>query len=292
VVCTDWMLLNDVKYLGRTIVDAKCWGVEDLSVEQRVHKVIQAGVDQFGGESCVDVLLQLVKNGQISESRIDQSVRRLLRDKFRLGLFDNPYVDVDSVEKVVGKEGFLRAGALAQRKSIVLLKNSVNQSGKCLPLTGKPKLFIENIDRAVAEQYATIVQTVEEADFAILRLNAPFVPRKGFLERMFHAGDLDFKNPEKERLLSILTKVPTIVDIYCDRPPVIPEIVDKCAALLADFGAEDEAVLDIIFGKFAPCGKLPVEFPSSMEAVRAQKEDVPYDSENPCFPFGFGLGYE
>jgi beta-glucosidase len=50
-------------------------------------------------------------------------------------------------------------------------------------------------------------------------------------------------------------------------------------------------VLDVIFGQFNPGGKLPFEIPCSMEAVHAQKEDVPYDLENPLFPFGYGLSY-
>lgn len=82
-----------------------------------------------------------------------------------------------------------------------------------------------------------------------------------------------------------------MVAIYLDRPAVIPEIAAQCAGLLADFGANDAAVLDVVFGRFNPGGKLPFEMPSSMESVREQKEDLPYDSENPRFPFGFGLSY-
>jgi hypothetical protein len=62
--------------------------------------------------------------------------------------------------------------------------------------------------------------------------------------------------------------------------------------LLANFGASDAAVLDVVFGRFTPSAKLPFEMPSSMEAVRKQKEDVPYDSENPLFAFGHGLTYQ
>jgi beta-glucosidase len=83
--------------------------------------------------------------------------------------------------------------------------------------------------------------------------------------------------------------VPTIVVIYLDRPAVIPEINAACQVLLADYGASDAAVLDVIFGAARPEGKLPFELPSSMAAVRAQRADVPYDSEAPLYPFGFGL---
>jgi len=92
-------------------------------------------------------------------------------------------------------------------------------------------------------------------------------------------------------ILEILNKVPSIVDIYLDRPAVIPEISESSKGLLANFGASDDALLDIIFGKANPSGRLPFEMPSSMEAVRNQKEDVPYDSNNPLYPFGYGLSY-
>lgn len=127
---------------------------------------------------------------------------------------------------------------------------------------------------------------------AILQLTTPYEHREGFLDRHFHAGDLSFTEEEKVRLLDIMEKVPTIVDIHLERPAVIPEIAEKSAGLLANFGASDAAVLDVIFGGFTPSGKLPFEMPSSMEAVRKQKEDTPYDSENPLFPFGYGLTYQ
>ena len=95
VVCCDWGLLTDVK-IGEMVMVARAWGVEHLSREQRLRKALEAGVDQFGGESCPELVVALVQSGQVSEQRIDESVRRILRDKFRLGLFDNPYIDVDA----------------------------------------------------------------------------------------------------------------------------------------------------------------------------------------------------
>jgi beta-glucosidase len=291
VVCTDWMLLTPLEAGGRVLIEAKCWGVEDLSVAERARKAIEAGVDQFGGEACPEVIVELVRSGQIEEHRVDISVRRLLRDKFRLGLFDNPYLDPDAAERVVGAAAFRAAGEEAQRRSIVLLKNGATPAGAILPARGTPKLYVENVAPEVAAAYGQVVPTVEEADLAIIRLLAPYDPREGFLERFFHAGDLAFKPDELRRILEVLAKVPTVVDIYLDRPAVIPEIAAQSAALLANFGASDAAVLDVIFGRWAPLGKLPFELPSSVEAVQRQKEDVPYDSENPLFPFGYGLTY-
>jgi beta-glucosidase len=72
---------------------------------------------------------------------------------------------------------------------------------------------------------------------------------------------------------------------------VIPELADAAAGLLANFGASDAAALDIIFGRARPGGRLPFELPSSMEAVRRQQPDVPYDSDRPLFPFGHRLSY-
>ena len=106
------------------------------------------------------------------------------------------------------------------------------------------------------------------------------LPGTGNMGKFIPAGDLDFKDDEKDAVLGLLQRVPTIVDIYLNRPAVIPEIAASCRGLFVNFGANDEAFLEVVFGRFNPQGKLPIELPSSMDAVRKQKEDVPYDSEN------------
>ena len=291
VVCTDWQLLIPLTIEDR-VMQARAWGVEHLSVTERAKKALDAGVDQFGGEACPEVIIELVQSGQVAEARIDESARRILRDKFRLGLFDHPYLDPDAADRIVGKAAFVEAGATAQRKAIVLLKNTNLPDGMLLPLHGKPKIYIENIAADVASAYGQVVTDIAEADIAILRLSAPYEPRdREPIESFFHAGDLRFKERDLARILNLMAKVPTIVDIYLDRPAVIPEIAEQSAGLLANFGASDAAVLDVIFGRFRPSGKLPFELPPSMEAVRRQKADVPYDSGNPLFPFGYGLTY-
>lgn len=293
VVCTDWGIITDMKIFGIMVLPARARGMENATEEERMLKVINAGCDQFGGESIPDMLIQLVKEGKVSEARIDSSVRRLLRVKFQLGLFEDPFVDAARAGTVIGNTEFMAAGELAQRKSIVLLKNDVSDNASILPLKKGLKIFIKNIDPQKAGKYGTVVMKPEDADIAIVRLKTPseHLRGSGLLGLLMRGGDLDFKEKELEEILSLLKTVPAIVDIYLDRPAVIPEIAAAARGLIADFGANDEAVLDVIFGNFNPQGKLPVELPSSMEAVRNQAEDVPYDSDSPLFAYGFGLHY-
>ena len=104
-----------------------------------------------------------------------------MREKFRLGLFDNPYLDVEAAGKIVGQPAFRQAGELAQRKSIVLLKNDRRR----LPLKSGLKIYVENIQPQAVARYGQVVREVSQADIAILRLSTPFEKRRGLLERYF-----------------------------------------------------------------------------------------------------------
>ncbi len=295
VVCTDWQIAEGHKILGGIeVMGARAWGVEELSVPERYAKAIGAGVDQFGGQESPHHLVELVRSGKVTEGRIDESVRRILAVKFKLGLFDDPYVSVAAAASAVGTDEFRELGRGAQRKSVVLLKNGQLPDGTpALPLLERPKLYVENVAAELAGRYGDLVATPQEADFAVLRLNTPYEPKgRGFLARLFHHGDLDFKGEERDHILEVLRSVPTVVDIHLERAAVIPEIAEHAVGLLATFGVTDEVVMDAVFGAFDPTGKLPIELPSSMEAVRAQQEDVPFDSTDPLFEFGHGLTYE
>ena len=283
IVCTDWAILTRTH-----------WGMDDYTVKERIVKALEAGVDQFGGEMAAKELLELVDKGIIPENRIDESARRLLRAKFDMGLFDNPYVDEAAAVETVGRKEFMEKGRLAQRRSIVLLKNDLD----ILPLKRGLSIYTEGMDKEAAGRYATVVDNPGEADIAILRLTTPSGHERmasslleRFIESMFQQGDLDFREPELSRILEICGQVPTIICIHLSRPAVIPGIAGATAGLLGDFGTHDDAVLDIVFGEFSPTARLPFEMPSSMDAVRKQFEDLPYDSENPLFPFGHGLSY-
>jgi len=171
VVCTDWGLITDAHIMD-VIWPARAWGVEHLSEPDRVLKALEAGVDQFGGESCPEYVVELVRTGRLFEARIDQSVRRLLRLKFQLGLFDNPFVDESQVPQVLGNPASVAVGLASQQRAMTLLKNEQ----KILPLQGKPKTYVKNIDPTVASRYAEVVTSPELADLAILRLETPWVP--------------------------------------------------------------------------------------------------------------------
>ena len=109
---------------------------------------------------------------------------------------------------------------------------------------------------------------------------------------MFKGLDLDYTEKQKKKLHKVMKACPTIVCINMVRPAVIPEIAEHSAGILCEFGARETIILEAIFGEFSPSGKLPFELPRSMEAVRAQKCDTPFDSENPLYKYGFGLQYD
>ena len=289
IICTDWALVTDGKVFGYTLKPASAHGVENLSEKQRVEKIINAGCDMFGGEALPNLVVELVKEGKISEKRIDASMRRILREKFRLGLFDHPYLDPAGV-KILNNAEFTAKGIEAQQKSLVLLKNEAN----ILPLKSSTKIFLEGFNKEETKAYPNQVSSMEAADVVILKINTPenAGPEKYFLQRLFNHGSLAFSEKEEARLLKIIQSKPTITVINLQRPAVIPNINKYSKALIADFSSKDNVILDLIMGKFKPSGKLPFELPSSMEEVLNQKEDMPYDTKNPLYKFGAGIGYE
>jgi beta-glucosidase len=230
------------------------------------------------------VIVELVRSGRISEDRVDDSVRRLLREKFVLGLFENPYVDVDRAEETVGASEFTALGAAAQRRALTVLTNH-----SLLPLAERPDLYVQGVNGKTAAAYGNVVADPAEADVAVLRLRTPFEPRAGAFESFFHAGSLAFPEDELKEILRLLDTVPTLVCVNLERPAVLPEIAERAAALVADFGASDAALLDVAFGRARAEGRLPFELPRSMAAVAAARPDVPDDTEDPVFPYGHGL---
>ena len=134
-----------------------------------------------------------------------------------------------------------------------------------------------------------MVSEPSQADVAIIRIKAPFEPRKGSLSEFFRAGSLEFPTAEIDRLRAVCDAAPTVIDIYLDRPAVITPLVESAAAVIANFGCSDVALLDVLFGDAQSKGRLPFDIPRSMAAVVANKPDVPFDTVDPLFHFGHGL---
>ena len=285
VICTDW-----------GVVTGRIWGVEPLTVEERYLKSIEAGVDQYGGESDPEYVVDLVNQGVISEGRIDESVRRILRNKFDLGLFETPFVDEAEVNALVNLPEYVSLGMTAQRNAVVLLNNE----NHALPIAAKTRIFVDGLDPSVAAKYGTVVDTPDDADVVLLFLNTVFNGNQPagtdstfdqMMASRFPDTNLAFSQEilAKASSYSDVSQLVTLVDL--NRPAVLTELKDMSGALLGTFGVSDEAMLDIVFGRHSPVGKLPFELPSSMAEVEAQLEDVPDDTANPLFPYGWGLSY-
>ena len=143
VVCTDWVITADE---GKTpdIFAGKSWGVERQSVSQRHYKALMAGVDQFGGNNDVAPVMEAYQMGvkehgePYMRKRFEESAVRLLKNIFRVGLFENPYLDPRVSKTIVGNPEYMTAGYEAQLKSVVLLKNKAD----ILPLQKNKTVYI------------------------------------------------------------------------------------------------------------------------------------------------------
>ncbi|QCQ16826.1 glycoside hydrolase family 3 protein [Microbacterium sp. RG1] len=289
VVVTDWELVND-NHVGDQVLPARAWGVEALTPVERMAKILDAGADQFGGEECVELLLELVRSGRVSEQRIDESARRLLRVKFALGLFDDPYVDVDAAERIVGNADFRAAGERAQSRSLTVLLNREADAGPTLPLAPVRALYVEGFAEPDVAELGPTVADPASADLAIVRIKAPFDARDDlFLEAWFHQGSLDFPPGLVYRLQQIARRCPLVLVVTIDRPAILTPFVADAAAIVVDYGSSPRAVIEALTGRVRPEGRLPVELPRSMAAVRASREDVPSDTGDPLFPVRHGL---
>ena len=195
VVCTDWGITKDMKVLDSPR-GGKPWGVEHLSEAERHYKILQAGVDQFGGNNEIGPVMEAYRmwgqeqGEESARNRFELSARRLLLNIFRVGLFENPYLDPAETERIVGKPAFMKEGYEAQLKSVVMLKNH----GSALPVKEKKKVYVPKrhfpaipgmwggiseekteapIDLALVGKYFEVVERPEEADFALCLIQEP-----------------------------------------------------------------------------------------------------------------------
>ena len=365
VVCTDWAVTMDE---GKTpdIFAGKSWGAETLSVAERHYKILMAGVDQFGGNNDAAPVIAAYNMGikehgeQWMRQRFEQSAIRLLTNILQVGLFENPYIDPQSSQKIVGNAEFMKAGYEAQLKSIVLLKNK----SKVLPLQKNKTVFIPKryrpaardffgnltpektdypVNMDIVKKYFNVTDDPEKADVAIVFISSPnggvgydkedklkggngYVPislqyraytAENARAQSIAAGDpveagitnRSYKNKtvtasnvsDLDAILNTKAAMkgkPVIVAISLSKPMIMSEFEKQANAIIASFGVQDQAMLDIISGASEPSGLLPVQMPANMKTVEEQKEDVPHDMVpykdelGNSYDFGFGLNWK
>jgi beta-glucosidase len=194
VICTDWGVTRPDE--GMAVFGRTPWGVEHLTEAERHYRILMAGCDQFGGYNDAGPVLEAYAMGveeQGEESmrpRFETSARRLLKNIFRTGLFENPYLDVSETETLVGNPEFMEAGYEAQLKSVVVLKNEA----QVLPIKKEQTVYIpqryipesqsffgdpipgrweDPINLTVAGKYFKITDNPAEADLALVEITSP-----------------------------------------------------------------------------------------------------------------------
>ena len=364
VLCTDWGVTGDETALD-TFIGGKPWGVEKLSVAERHYKVLMAGVDQFGGNNELKPVVDAYQIGvkELGEAkmraRFEQSAVRLLLNIFRVGLFENPYLVIETTKQTVGKPEYMAAGFDAQLKSMILLKNQSNT----LPIQGRKKVFIpkkftpagrnfmgqpspEKLDYPVnlniVKKYFDVTENPDEADLALVFIASPNSgigydkedlkkggngyfpislqygeytatearatslgggdPLENFTNRTYKGKSVKAINfTDLGMVTETAAKMkgkPVIVSVNVSNPMIFSEFEKQSSAILVNFGAQDQAILDVLTGKHEPSGLLPFQMPANMSAVEKQKEDVPQDltcytdSAGNVYDFGFGLNWK
>ncbi|MGN6398512.1 MAG: glycoside hydrolase family 3 N-terminal domain-containing protein [Mucilaginibacter sp.] len=365
VVCTDWLVTADE---GKTpdVFAGKSWGMEDKTVAERHYKVLMAGVDQFGGNNVAGPVIEAYQMGvkehgePFMRARFEQSAVRLLRNIFRVGLFENPYLDVETSKKTVGKPEFMTAGYNAQLKSIVMLKNAANvlplKKGTTVYLPKKytPSMkgffgppskekFEDAVSAELMKKYYNVTDDPAKADCAIVFVSSPsggagydaddvkaggngYVPitlqygpytATYAREHSIAAGDpaepnvtdrtykgksitaaniTDLKTIKETK--AAMKGKPVIVVITLSKPAILAEFEKDANAIVASFGVQNQAILDIISGAAEPSGLLPFQMPADMKTVELQDEDIPHDmicytdAAGHTYDFGFGMNWK
>lgn len=283
VVLSDFGLITDQVVFGKPL-PARAWGVEHLDAQQRVKLLLEAGVDQLGGEHDTSRLMLLLERDLIDPERITQSARRLVSLQDELGLLNQDAYRPPSELRRTRDQ--VELGLAAQSRAMVVLANDDVMGAPVLPLAPHTPLHLvgfgpEVTARSVAEQSAGVV---------VARISSPFEPRDNFfLESGMQQGSLDLDPAVVSRIHDLAARHPVVLVVTLVRPAILTSVADAISALVVDFGASDEAVLRVLTGEVLTEATLPFELPRSMEAVRRSLPDVASDTDAPLYPVGFGI---
>lgn len=297
VIMSDWYVMDDCNQVCQNgsggepqFAIGMPWGVENLSKLDRTVKSIRAGVDQIGGSHAPEILLEAVKSDKLSVNRIDESVYKIMLQKFEQGLFENPYVDPQKAVAITERPEHRRAANEAQKAALVLLENK-----EILPLAKRKKVYLSHVSPDAARSAGlTVVDKIADADFVIIRSSAPYetLHPDYFIGSQQHEGSLDFPDNHPDLLLvneANRKKVPVIMTVYLDRPAILTKLRPKTHVLIGNFGVSDEMLLEALIGKDKFKGRLPVDLPLSMEQVSNRGSSNYEGNKKPLYSKGYGL---
>ncbi|XP_058204319.1 uncharacterized protein LOC131318510 isoform X1 [Rhododendron vialii] len=290
---------------------------------------IQAGIDMvmvpFNYTEFIDGLTMMVKKRIITMSRIDDAVRRILRVKFVMGLFENPFAD-RSLANQLGRLEHRKLAREAVRKSLVLLKNGVSADKPLLPLPKKASKILvagshaDNLGyqcggwtmewQGVSGNNLTtgttiltaIKRTVDPTTDVVHKENpsSHYVKSGEFSYAIVVVGEhpyaetngdslnLTIPYPGPSTIRNVCGSLKCVVIIISGRPVVIQPHLASIDALIAAWlpGTEGQGVADVLFGDYGFTGKLPITWFKTADQLPMNVEDTHYD---PLFPFGHGL---
>jgi beta-glucosidase len=315
IIQTDWGMIWGIQQ------SASLFGEGVTEEEAVVIGVADARVDGIGGESIrlIDQMAGMIEEGLIPVEGIDESCLRILKAKFELGIFDDPYVDVERAVAYVGNDDNQAVSLRAALESMTLVKNDgilpLKPEGRILvaglragdmdSLTGgwssaQPGKTIAEavVGQAVgaevvyeADDVERMVELAKGSDAAIVVVGEPSYMHTG----PWGTESLELTASQKLMLESIeATGVPVVTVVMMGRPYILTWCDENTEAILIAYypGSQGgEAIAKTLFGENNPQGKLPVQLPRNMEQVREQSSDLPFDIEDPLYDYGFGLSY-
>jgi beta-glucosidase len=245
------------------IIGDRAWGLEDKSVDEQIVIAIESGTDVLSGFDKNKQIFDLIASKKISEDRVNLSVTRLLTEQFRLGLFENPYVDPNRASYIVGNRAFQKKAELVQRKSIVLLQRKEG----LLPMP-KPNTVRENSPAGFVRPEITTVAPSDRDSITLytMGMNSEVVGDKRWFGFTVVSGDYD---PKKEE---IRPTVPTDTDYVIVRVVVSNEGARRDLR----FGGSNPEELDMLsFSEMATAKSWKIT--PSLEDIQAVMKELGAD---------------
>lgn len=319
IIQTDWGMIWAIQEAVGTMT-----GEEVSDEEAVIIGVTQSRVDGIGGESInlIDLMEELTMNGQIDESILTAAATRIVKAKFELDVFENPYCDVEYAVSFVGNEESQKVNLQAAEKAMTLLKNDgilpLNPDAQQTILVCGPRAFDMDslvggwssqqegltIADAVAEfagenttvltekeDVAVIKELAQQADIIIVSIGEPSYQH----DPVWGYDTLEIVSSQQEILEAAVASGKTVITVVTGgRPYILTWCDENTNAILEAYypGVQGGiAIAETLFGINNPTGKTPMQFPRDMDSVNAQEGDISFDLENPLYDYGWGLSY-